>query len=132
MANNSSGSKREETRESLHGSLVSQSEACKLMNCKASELIGLSGVQKHLKLEHQRARNIFREGRCFGVKIPIKGVPQGKWVTTKAECDKYTESKGHRSDGLVTVTIRLPYDKAVEYVSKNTALKAELRYKRKK
>lgn len=109
---------------------IPKAMAAKKLNCKVSELLDRNAAAKELGIEPFRTGHILREGRLVGYKVRHTHLKHGKWVTSRAACIAYKNSKGKRQDGMTTVLVRMPYDKAIEFAKAND--NAELRYNRKK
>ena len=109
---------------------IPKATAAKKLNAKVSDLITLVDAAKVLGIENVRNGNLLRQGRVKAFKCQEAQFKTGKWYTTVAECKAYQATKGKRHDGMTTVLVRMPYDEALAFATKNK--NATLRYNRKK
>ncbi len=109
---------------------ISRAMAAKQLGAKASELITLQEAANVKGNKDFRTRKLLISGKVAGRKVQEAQHKVGKWYTTVASCKAYQATKGKRQDGMTTVLVRMPYDEALAFATKNK--NATLRYNRKK
>lgn len=109
---------------------IPRATAAKQLKAKVAELITLEEAATVMEIKAFRTRKLLISGKVAGRKVQEAQHKVGKWYTTVAACKAYQATKGKRQDGMTTVLVRMPYNKAVAYAKANK--NAELRYNRKK